>query len=217
MECHEECFGNKAITGVNWILPFETIAGIPLSIRQYTSSIFQKHDASPCLLPAVLCSSTPVTPPAATGESEFRWFITFVFFRTAFACNEQILYQLLSQKAPDNMLKIHDWTLGKAYRVLSGHIVTTATHYRAFDLLDAMNTLLNRQQYSLYETGRESLTTYHDRPFISTYGQKADLINPTLLFAILKDIGELFAGQIADTATPAKFRSAAPGPKSSHR
>ena len=154
-------------------------------------------------------------PPAATGESEFRWFITFVFFRTAFACNEQILYQLLSQKAPDNMLKIHDWTLGKAYRVLSGYIVTTATHYRAFDLLDAMNTLLNRQQYSLYETGRESLTTYHDRPFISTYGQKADLINPTLLFAILKDIGELFAGQIADTATPAAC-SAAPGPKSSH-
>jgi hypothetical protein len=155
-------------------------------------------------------------PPAATGESEFRWFITFVFFQAAFVCNEQILYQLLSQEAPDTVLKVHDWTLGKAYRVLSGQLGTTATHYRAFDLLDAMNGLLNRQQYNLYETGRESLTTYHDRPFISTYGQKADLINPTLLFTILKDIGELFAGQITYTAKPAACSSTT-GRKSSHR
>ncbi len=153
--------------------------------------------------------------PAYTGKSEFRWFISFVFFRAAFTCNERILYQLLRRTAPDNGFDVNGWTLGKAYRALAEQTGTNATHYRAFDILDAMNALLNRQQYSMFANDHEALTTYRTQTFISTYGQKVDLINPTLLFTILQDIGELFAGQIAETATPAAC-SLTPGRKSAN-
>ena len=54
-----------------------------------------------------------------------------------------------------------------------------------------MHASLRRQQTNLEESGHIVLASYRGQHYITTYGYTAELINPVLLFTILKDIANL--------------------------
>ncbi|QDR79646.1 hypothetical protein [Sporomusa termitida] len=128
-------------------------------------------------------------PGSHLHEQNFRWFITFIVFQPAFDCIGHLLNSL-PQDQPGSQAETENLPLGRIYRGLwkQGRLTD---HTRAFDLLDTMHTSLLRQQTNLAESGHVALTGYRGQHYITTYGYTAELINPILLFTILKDIGNL--------------------------
>ncbi|HWR45895.1 hypothetical protein [Sporomusa sp.] len=130
-------------------------------------------------------------------EHNFRWFITFIFFQAAFDCIGKQLDRL-TQFQTEVTPKSEYGSLGKVYRALSKKHNVQTDHARSFDLLDAMHARILRQQDNFAESGHVSVTIYRDQHFITTYGYTAELLNPTLLFTILEDVGNLFSDLILE-------------------
>ncbi|MDF2570816.1 MAG: hypothetical protein K0R55_2420 [Sporomusa sp.] len=144
------------------------------------------------MLQALICCRQNYT----LYEHSLRWFITFMFFQTAFDCIEKLLDRLIQQQT-DLPRKTEKQPLGQVYRYLFEHNVQ-ADHARSFDLLDAMHTRLLCQKANFAESGHVAVTSYRGQQFITTYGYTAELINPTLLFTILTDVGNLFSDLIVE-------------------
>jgi hypothetical protein len=121
----------------------------------------------------------------------FPWFITFQFFPAAFDCIENMLGQLLHNSPIDVTPIASRQSLGKSYRLLAKQINISCEYAASFDLLDALHSRLTHQHDTLSEYGNVALTTYRNQAFVTTYGLSVELVSPQLLFALLKDIGEL--------------------------
>jgi hypothetical protein len=147
-------------------------------------------------------------PPGYDNELYFRWFITYVFFVSAYHYIEKVLYQLLEQSRSAVSLDPARQNLGNLYRILTETSDFPLEHTRSFDLLDMLNTRLTPKNNMDAEDAGVMLTTYNNHSHISTYRHKIDLINPPLLFAILKDIGGLLANQCPPKSTRAQFGAA---------
>jgi len=144
------------------------------------------------------CRQTSVSQhynSAATyiGDYYFHWFITFQFFPMVFDCIEDTLGQLLQNSAVTKTLPYNKQSLGKSYRLLVAQINITGEHASTFDLLDVLKSRLIRRNDTFSEYGNIALTTYHNQSFVTTYGFSVELVNPQLLLALLKDLGELFS------------------------
>lgn len=143
-----------------------------------------------------------ISPPAYGDEHYFRWLITFFLFPAAFDCIENSLHRLLHECATGCTLPFRTHLLGKHYKILAEYIHVGQEHTRSFDLLDTMKSRLTRQQDSLSNSGTMALTTYCNQPYVSTYGYTVELTNPLLLFAILKNVGNLFSELFLEIRKP---------------
>lgn len=137
----------------------------------------------------MLQNLTCCRPGAHRHQQNFRWIITFIIFQPAFDCIGSLLASLTPDQ-PGLQAETINQPLGKVYRQVCQQNCQ-ADLARAFDLLDSMQASLLRQQTILAESGRLALTSYRGQHYITTYGYTAELINPLLLFTILKDIGNL--------------------------
>lgn len=164
----------------------------------YSNRLFFKnmlHSLTCCRQEYIL--QCRITPPGRDSNNYFQWFVTYAFFSSAFSCIEQVLHQLLRLLRPAISLEPEPnmRSLGKLCRMLTANTGIAAESIRSFDLLDVINTRI--QKHNNYSEGSSAaLTTYNNQPYVSTYGYSVELINPVLLFAILKDVGELFANHL---------------------
>ncbi|SDF65206.1 hypothetical protein [Sporomusa acidovorans] len=143
-----------------------------------------------------------ITSLGYASKNYFQWFITYTLFGSVFRCIETALYQLLQVARPDILLEPEPnrRDLGRLCRMLAETTGIAAEYLRSFDLLDVMNTRI--QKHNNYAEGSSvALTTYNNQPYVSTYGYSVELINPALLFAILKDVGELLATHFSSNRT----------------